>query len=203
MISKSVTLTDPAETSPKNKPLLTGEALVAADDLGSGELIEGVFIEMAPPGYWHGVIEFNIGGILREFVNKHNLGYVLGGEAGVYTARNPDTVRGMDVAFISHERMAQVQSTSYLDVAPELIVEILSPGDRWHDVQDKLAEYFAINVQVVWVADPKRKQLHVYQTVTEVEILTAADTLSGGEVLAGFEVAVANLFGQGGPRRNK
>ena len=46
----------------------------------------------------------------------------------------------------------------FLDVAPELIVEVLSPHDRWSDVMEKLVEYFAIGVQVVWVADPGLKR---------------------------------------------
>jgi Uma2 family endonuclease len=174
--------------------IMTGDQLFSLD-IGSGELIEGVFIEMPPPGFWHGYIEFNFGSILHTFVRKHNLGYIIGGEAGVYTHRNPDTVRGVNVAFISHERMAQVKSESYLDVAPELIVEILSPGDRWDEVNDKLTEYFAIGVQMVWVVDPKRKQFHLYRALTEVEILTAEDDISGGEVLSGFSVGVAELFG--------
>jgi Uma2 family endonuclease len=91
--------------------------------------------------------------------------------------------------------MAQVKSESYLDVAPELIVEILSPGDRWDEVNDKLTEYFAIGVQMVWVVDPKRKQFHLYRALTEVGILTAEDDISGGEVLSGFSVGVAELFG--------
>jgi Uma2 family endonuclease len=174
--------------------IMTGDQLFSLD-IGSGELIEGVFIEMPPPGFWQGIVENRVGKIISNFVDQHKLGYVMVGEAGVYTHRNPDTVRGVDVAFISHERMAQVKSESYLDVAPELIVEILSPGDRWDEVNDKLAEYFAIGVQMVWVADPKRKQIHLYRALTEVEILTAEDDISGGEVLSGFSVGVAELFG--------
>ena len=175
--------------------LLTGDQLFMMGDIQPGELVKGEFIEMTPPGFWHGIIENKFGNIISIFVEKHNLGYVMVGEAGIYTRRNPDTVRGVDVAFISHERMAQVQSESYLDVAPELIVEILSPRDRWNEVNDIIAEYFEIGVQIVWIADPKRKQIHVYQAVTEVEILKAEDIISGREVLPGFSVVVAELFG--------
>jgi Uma2 family endonuclease len=70
----------------------------------------------------------------------------------------------------------------------------MSPDDRWYDVNDKLTEYFGIGVQVVWVADPQRKQVHVYRSLTEIEILSVEDTLSGGEILPGFDVAVAELF---------
>ena len=147
-----------------------------------------------PPGYEHGLIETKIVSILYNFVQQHNLGHVMSGEAGVYTHRDPDTVRGMDAAFISDQRLAQAKSKSYLDVAPELLLEILSPSDLWSEVNDKLAEYFAIGVQLVWIVNPKRQEVHAYRSPTELEILTAPDTLSGGEVLPGFTIGVAELF---------
>jgi Uma2 family endonuclease len=176
-------------------PLLTGKDLFAMGDIGRAELIEGRLIRMSPTGYAHGYIEINLAGILREFVNQHHLGKVFGGEVGIYTHHNPDTVRGADVAYVSNERLAQIHSRSYLDIAPELIVEILSPDDRWDDLMDKLDEYFAIGVQMVWVADPKRQQIFIYHSVTEVERLTLNDQLTGGTVLSGFQVAVAEVFG--------
>lgn len=94
----------------------------------------------------------------------------------------------------SFERLAQVQSPGYLDVAPELIVEVLSPDDRWSAVNDKLTEYFDVGVQVVWVADPQWQRVHVYRSLTEIEILTVGDTLTGGDLLPGFSVPVAELF---------
>jgi len=104
-------------------------------------------------------------------------------------------VRGADVAYISHERLSQAQSERFLDVAPELIVEVMSPGDYWSEVMEKLEEYFAIGVQMVWVADPRRRQVYVYHSLTETERFNADETLSGGEVLPGFQAPVAELFG--------
>jgi Uma2 family endonuclease len=176
------------------KRLLTGEMLFKMGDVGRAELIQGELVPMAPPGHSHGYVEANFVGILREFVRRHNLGRVLGGETGLYTTHNPDTVRGMDAAFISHERFARVQSPSYLDVAPELIVEILSPGDRLSQLEEKLAEYFAMGVLVVWMADPRRREVTVYRSPTDVERLIADDTLTGGKVLPDFRVTVAELF---------
>ncbi len=103
-------------------------------------------------------------------------------------------MRGADVAFISNQTVVRIQSHSYLDVAPELIVEILSLDDRWADVQKKLAEYFNIGVQMVWVADPKQQQVHVYRALTDVEIVNADQRLTGGDVLPDFSVSVAALF---------
>jgi Uma2 family endonuclease len=81
-----------------------------------------------------------------------------------------------------------------LDVAPELIVEILSPDDRWSEVKQKLKEYFAIGVQLVWVADPADKTIYAYRSLTDVREFTEKDTLTGDEVLPGFSVLVADLF---------
>jgi Uma2 family endonuclease len=139
----STTLRSAAETT-------TGEEMFELGDIGRAELVKGELVRMAPTGHLHGYIGFKFSKILGVFVDEHKLGRVLTGEVGIYTGRDPDTVRGADVAFISNERLAQVQSQSYLDVAPELIVEVMSPDDRWYDVDDKLMEYFDIGVQVVW-----------------------------------------------------
>ena len=180
---------------PEDVPLLTGEDLFAMGEIEWTELVNGRLIRMSPTGYTHGYIESNFAALLRNFVNQHQLGQVLVGEVGIYTRRNPDTVRGADVAYVSNERLAQITSRSYLDVAPELIVEILSPDDRWSDVMEKVDEYFAIGVQMVWIADPQRQQVFVYHSPTAVERFTLNDQLPGGTVLPGFQVAVAEVFG--------
>ena len=163
-------------------------------DIGRTELVKGEIIFMSPTGYLHGFIEVNFSSLLRNFVDKHKLGRVLGGEVGIYTARNPDTVRGADVAFISNERLAQAKSKSFLDVAPELIVEVLSPDDRWRDINAKLKEYFAIGAQVVWIADPQSRQVHVYRSLTNVAILSGNDTLTAEDILPGFSAPVSDFF---------
>ncbi len=185
---------DKISTLPADAGVLTGKDLFALGDIGRAELVKGELVRMTPTGHPHGHYEVNFVLSLGAFVRQHKLGRVLSGEVGLYTRRNPDTVRGADVAFISNERLAQVQSQSYLDVAPELIVEVISPDDRWYDITDKLAEYFDVGVQVVWAANPQRRQVLVYRSLTEIEILGVEDTLSGGEALPGFGVAVAELF---------
>ena len=197
-----VTLAQTTATLPSGATILTGEELFELGDIGRTELVKGELVRMAPTGHPHAYIEVNFSAALHAFVRQRKLGRVLSGEVGIYTGRDPDTVRGADAAFISNERLAQVQSQSYLDVAPELIVEVLSPDDRWYDINNKLAEYFNIGVRIVWIADPQHRQVHVYRSLTEMEILGVEDTLSGGEVLPGFpigtlgrcSVAVGELF---------
>jgi Uma2 family endonuclease len=173
---------------------VTGDELYRIGDLGRTELVKGEIVHMSPTGFTHGYIETNFSAALKAFVKQQKAGRVLSGEVGIYTRRDPDTVRAADVAFISNERMAQVKSKSYLDVAPELVVEVMSPDDAWSDLMEKLDEYFACGVQLVWVADPRTRQVYAYRAVTNVDRFTEKDTLTGGDVLPGFSVLVAELF---------
>jgi len=177
-----------------SETLVTGEALAEMGDIGRCELVEGKIIMRSPTSWRHGKYERRFGNSLGDFVDKHRLGEVLVGEVGIYTGRNPDTIRGADVIFISNERLAQVKSASFLDVAPELVIEVMSPDDRWTEVKQKIREYFSIGVMLVWVADPSDKTVSVYRSLTDVRLFTESDSLSGEEVLPSFSVSVATLF---------
>jgi Uma2 family endonuclease len=174
--------------------LITGEKLAEMGDIGPCELVEGRIVPMSPTGDDHGGIEANIVLFLFGFVRTHKLGKVRVGESGVYTRRNPDTVRDMDACFISNERFAQKQSASFLDVAPDLVVEILSPNDRSIVMNQKLREYFSIGVRLVWVLDPQARSVYAYRSLTDVREFTADADLPGDDVLPGFAVKVAQLF---------
>jgi Uma2 family endonuclease len=174
--------------------LITGEELAAMGDIGPCELIEGRIVPMTPTGGEHGRIEVNIGAELLAYVRSHKLGQVLAGEVGIYTHRNPDTVRGADVLFISNERYAQKTSPGFLDIAPDLVVEILSPNDSWIEVTQKLREYFAIGVRLVWAVNPQAHSVYAYRALTDVREFTENDDLPGDDVLPGFSVKVAQLF---------
>jgi Uma2 family endonuclease len=174
--------------------LITGEELAQMGDIGPCELVRGRIVSMSPTGDAHGGYEGNFYYAIRLFVDAHKLGKVRVGEVGIYVARNPDTVCGADAIFISHERYAQKQSSSYLDVGPELVVEILSPNDAWSKVMQKLREYFAIGVRLIWVADPATRTVFAYRSITDVREFTTQDELPGDDVLPGFVVPVAQLF---------
>lgn len=164
-------------------------------DLGRCELIDGRIVTMSPTGQEHGGVEVNFGAALKAFVRERGLGHVRVGEVGIYTRRNPDRVRGADALYISNERYAcRQRQRGYLDVAPEIVVEVLSPDDRSSDLRDKIAEYFAIGVRLLWIADPERRRIAVHMDGHLVAELGEGDSLSGDDVLPGFEVAVAELF---------
>ena len=176
--------------------LMTGEQLFQLSRCGRCELVNGRIIKMEDAtGFEHGDIENNIGAELRAFVRPRHLGRVQVGEVGIYIRRNPDTVRGADVLFISNERFAQVKSLSYLDVAPELVVEVMSPSDTWDEVTEKLQEYFSIGVRLVWVVSPKLRSVFAYRSLTDVRRFSEHDVVTGDEVLPGFAIKVADLMG--------
>ncbi len=91
---------------------LSGDELARMPDLGPCELVAGRLVLMSPTSWLHGTYVSLIAARLTVFAEEHRLGKVLTGEVGVYTGRNPDTVRGADALFISHERLARVTSRS-------------------------------------------------------------------------------------------
>lgn len=174
--------------------LITGEQLYAMSGVGPSELVKGEIIRHMPTGHEHGFIEANVADLFLNFNRPHKLGRVLTGEVGIYTARNPDTVRAADVAFISYDRLSRAKAKGYLTVAPELVVEVMSPDDTWSEVQEKLEEYFEVGVVMVLVIDPRRKAVHVYRSLDDWNRLTIEDELTLASVLPGFSASVAEIF---------
>jgi len=177
-----------------SEEVITGEDLASMGDIGPCELVKGKVAQMSPTGEKHGAIESNLVIRLGSFVKKRGLGCIRSGEVGIYTHRNPDTVRGVDVLYISKERYEKVRSASFLDVAPELVIEILSPDDRWANIMEKLHEYFESGVLVVWIVDAKARHAYAYRSVTDVKKFLLDDDLIAEDILPGFSMKVADLF---------
>lgn len=146
---------------------------------------------MAPVGPIHGTLVAKLGARLVAYADQTGRGVAMGGKVGLYTSRNPDTVRAADALFISHERYGRQGSGAFLDVAPELVVEILSPEDR---LEVKIREYLAIGVDRVWLIDRQRRQVRAYRGPEDVETLEIAATLHDGEILPGFALPLSDLF---------
>ncbi len=173
---------------------MTGEELFRRPDLGPCELVRGRIVALSPTGYEHGAVEAKLTTRLTIYGETTGKGEVMNGEVGIFIWRNPDTVRAADILFISQERLARCTSQSYLDVAPELIVEVLSPDDRWTDVTEKLEDYFSVGVDRVWVIVPKLRRVLIYRSLTEVTQLNADQMLTDEDILPGFSVPVSDLF---------
>ena len=175
--------------------LITGEDLLEMGDIGPCELIDGRVMEMSPVGDEHGFVEFNLGAELRSFVRRHKLGRVIGGEIGIYIKQNPDRIRGADVIVVSKDKLPRLTGR-FLEIAPEVVIEIVSPHDRWADIRTKIADYFSIGVEQIWIVEPATRTILIYRSNTDVQELTEDDTLLGEGLLDGFQLKVAEIFNE-------
>ena len=176
--------------------LYTAEEFARCLDPGyPEELVRGRIVAMPVPGSRHGKVCFNAAYQVGRFLEDHDVGQVLTNDSGVITERGPDTVRGADVSFYSYERVPKGPlPRGYLDVAPDLVFEVLSPEDRWRKVLGKVAEYLDAGVQVVVVLDPERRMIHVFTDDEPTRILTDRDELTIPGLLGDFRVPVHRFF---------
>jgi Uma2 family endonuclease len=116
------------------------------------------------------------------------------GEVGIYTERNPDSVRAADVLLISNERLDRTASDGFLDVAPALVAEMMSPSNPWEEMRRTLHEYFGIGVDVVWGGEPFNRSVQVYRGIDDVRTLGTGDVLDGEGLLEALSIEVATLF---------
>ena len=122
-------------------------------------------------------------------------GEVHSGEVGCILRRDPDTTVGIDVAYFSPEVMArQTEDTTLVEGVPKLAVEVLSPSDRTEEIRDKVREYLAAGVELVWVVDPYFHTVTVHRPADPPQMFNNEETLNGGATLPGLKIAVAELF---------
>jgi Uma2 family endonuclease len=181
----------------------TSQTQITAEELlelpaGMGkryELVLGELRVTSPSGWRHGEVIANLQTILGMYIRQENLGKFFGAETGFQLARDPDTVRAPDFAFISRKHLpARTPTEAYWPGAPDLAVEVLSPGDRTGEVDEKIQEWLAAGAKAVWVVDPKLETVTIYESPTKIRIATATETLDGGAVLPGFFCSVGELF---------
>ena len=159
------------------------------------ELVKGILIVMSPAGSEHGRIASRILTRLSNHVEANNLGETFAAETGFLIETDPDTVRAPDAAFVSHETMRTVDDTSaYLPLAPDLVVEVLSPSDSSSDVEAKVEQWLNAGSQIVLVADPKNATLRVYRSKSEIQVLHSGEVLASGEVCKDWQLAVDDIF---------
>lgn len=178
------------------KKLLTAEEFMQLPDPPDGsqqELVRGEIITMPPPKGRHGVCCIAIGALLHSYVKSKKLGLVSGNDAGTILERDPDTVRGPDVAFYSFKRVPKVPD-GYFEVAPDLAVEVLSPDSSFSKLQRKVEQYLKSGTSLVWVFDPEVRTVTVYRPKQQPETLEENEALSGEKVLPGFSCRVAECF---------
>ncbi|MDE2640898.1 MAG: Uma2 family endonuclease [Chloroflexota bacterium] len=178
--------------------LLTADDLLRLYSQGvRGELIRGVLYETMSTGHEHGKIVMNLGIELGIFIKARRLGTLVGSDSGVWLERDPDTVREPDLAFTSVEKIPlDARITGYAEVAPDLVVEIVSPSDSRREVHDKARMWLSHGVRLAWVVHPDTRTVDVHRTDRDVATLGEHDSLDGMDVLPGFSCAVKDVFGE-------
>lgn len=176
---------------------ITAEEFFRLSDPRDGEareLVHGEVVVMPRPGFRHGRRQGRVFAILDSFGAgaKHGRAAT---DVGILTGRDPDSVRGPDVAYWSYERIpADQEPAGYPSVAPDLCVEILSPSNRRAELREKIIEYFRVHVRMVWLIDPEDRTLTIYRSVDEAKLLHESATFADDEVLPTFSCRVADLF---------
>ncbi|MBK8980002.1 MAG: Uma2 family endonuclease [Planctomycetes bacterium] len=179
------------------RQLITADELFAMSGSGAGfELVRGELRPVSPGGGTHGRIAAAIARELGVGVAERTLGSVFVAETGFRIGTDPDTVRAADVAFVANPRGTEWRDeTRFLPGAPDLAVEVISPNDRYSDVQEKVAQWLAAGTRLVLVVDPRRREVVSHRGPREVRVLSGDDAIDGGDVVPGWRLPLAIVFG--------
>jgi Uma2 family endonuclease len=175
------------------RKVATEEDLLRTPKDGSTyELVDGE-IRVSPGGARHGVVSLRLASLLHAFASERRLGFVFESNTGF---RLPGgNIRSPDTCFVSAGRFSEGPlPDGFASLAPDLAVEVVSPGDRPRHVLDKVGEYLEAGVRLVWVIDPKRGRAVVYRSLSDVRELSGADELDGEDVLPGFRCRLSDIL---------
>ena len=158
------------------------------------ELVRGQLVVREPAGGRHGRVAMNLGVELGMYVKRTRAGAVFAAETGFKLASDPDTVRAPDVAFVAQDRLPPRETRGYPALAPDLVVEVLSPDDRPGEVLAKVGDWLSAGSRLVWVVDPDARVARVYRHDGSERIVSATDALDGEDVLPGFSCALETIL---------
>jgi Uma2 family endonuclease len=188
-------MTTPAKNLVDKNLVTTDKLLELSAQDHRYELVKGKLIEMSPAGTRHGRIAGNALFYLLSFAKENKLGVVYAAETGFKLTENPDTVRAADAAFIAQERFPpEGEPEGYWAIAPDLVVEVVSPSDSAQMVQAKVTDWLTAGCRLVWVVYPDTQTVTEYHSLSEARVLTHQQKLEGGAVLPGFECLIEQLF---------
>jgi Uma2 family endonuclease len=176
--------------------LLRVDDLYAMPEDGRRYELQGGIVVCEPlPGFRHGWVVANVAGVLRQHVAGRDVGVVLAGDSGFILGRDPDTVRGPDVAFVSRERIDRAgRPVRAFPGAPDLAVEVLSPTNTAEAIHAKVADYLAAGTRLVWIVDPDRETVTVHRSLLAPQVLGRDEEIDGQSVVPGLRARVAAFF---------
>jgi len=167
------------------------------------EIVDGVMLMAPAPTADHQWIMFEISVRLRSFVNERDLGVVLPAPVDLLIQREPLRTRQPDILYLSAERTgmrgrSQLRGVQFLEIAPDLVVEVLSPSNSRRDIEDKLADYKRIGVLECWVVSPEAETVEVVNLLpddTSTEAIFGVDGTLISKVLSEFTLPIREIFG--------
>ena len=177
------------------KPVTAEELLNMPDDGLRSELVKGEVRRTASAGNVHGRLAINVTIPLGQHVRENAFGTVYATETGFKLSSEPDTVRAPDVAFVRRERVEEMgEVEGCWPGAPDFLVEVVSPGDLYTEVEEKVWDWLDAGARMVVVVNPRGQSVRVHLSHTETFVLTEQDTLDGSNVLPGWKLPVAEIF---------
>ena len=176
--------------------VMTAEELLGLPDDGCRRaLVRGELLRMPPAGFRRGAAIANVVVPLGHHVKTHRLGAVCGAGTGLVLARHPDTVLAPAIAFVRRERIpASGQPANFWEGAPDLAVEVTSPGDTGPDVAEKVASWLAAGTRAVWVVDPGRESVTIHESGAIPRRLVVPEVLDGPPLAPAFRLPLADVF---------
>ncbi|MBI4538894.1 MAG: Uma2 family endonuclease [Gemmatimonadetes bacterium] len=158
------------------------------------ELVRGRVVREPRPAAQHGFVLARLCRLLGQHVDTHRLGHLFV-DVGVIVSTDPPTVRGPDLAFVAANRLPSgPPARGFLDLAPNLCIEVVSPSNTAAEIREKVREYLGAGTAEVWVVDPQTRSVIVHSSRGPSRTLSADDELDGGEVLPGFRLRLRSLF---------
>ena len=182
-----------------DQPRLTPDDLLKRPDRDRFELINGTLVEKNV-GYRSSRLGGRVLSLLDAWVTPHNLGWVAGADAAFQCFEealpdDPTRIRKPDVSFISLDRLpAEDEPEGYCNIAPDLVVEVVSPNDTYYELSEKIEEYLQAGVRLIWVVVPKTKTVRILRADGSTAELHVDQELSGEDVVVGFRCAVSEIF---------
>ncbi len=176
---------------PKQRGRLTESDLLRMKDTGRKyELVDGRLQEV-PTGGRHGWLELRLYSRIAPYLSPQV--FEFGSSTGFRMAEG--NIRSPDLSVMRRERLPEGKPpVEFINGAPDLAVEIVSPSENLADLHQKLREYFESGAREVWLLFPETQEVHRYTGLLKVEVLRGDDVLSSESLLPGFQVRVAELF---------
>jgi Uma2 family endonuclease len=186
------------KSAPEKKDWTDAEFMALPDDGHRYELVNGVLVDMGNSGAKHGYVCSTLMILLGSYVRLQKLGAMF--DSSTAFKMKSGNKRAPDISFVARERLQGLEDLpdGFLEGAPDLAVEILSPGNTTEEIHTKIVEYFENGARLIWVVHPNEHNEHyvlVYRSSKEPDrLLKSTDSLDGEDIVSGFSLPIAELF---------